>query len=78
MAIIQTIFLHPQQSFSLFRGALQRHFTQLHHGGAVALHGEAAVGDEVPLPVQGKHQLLGRVQKSWETHRKTIGKVGKP
>ena len=40
------------------QGAVQRHFTQFHHCGAVAFDRETAVGDEIPLPVQGKHQFL--------------------
>ena len=40
------------------QGAAQSHFTQFHHCGAVAVDRETAVGDEIPLPVQGKHQFL--------------------
>mmetsp|Transcript_59522 Transcript_59522/g.141964 ORF Transcript_59522/g.141964 Transcript_59522/m.141964 type:complete len:286 (-) Transcript_59522:83-940(-) len=63
----------------LFTQALQlachRHFSKLYHGGAVALHCEAAIRDKIPLPVQGKHDfcLLGGV----DDHHAGLPLVGK-
>lgn len=47
---------HP--SPRIHPSTVQGHFSQLDHCGTVAFHSEASIGDQVPLPVQGKHQFL--------------------